>query len=36
VDLSSDTLCPKHRQRQAASKRPLSRSGKTRSKLENK
>jgi hypothetical protein len=36
VDLSSRTLCSQHRQRQAASKRPLSRSVKTPSKLENK
>ena len=36
VDTSSDTLCPQHRQRQAALKRPLSKSGKTPSKLENK
>ena len=36
VDSSSDTLCPQHRQRQAALKRPLSRSDKTPSTLENK
>ena len=36
VELSSHALCPQHRQRQAASKRPLSRSVKTPSKLENK
>ena len=36
LDSSGDTLCPQHRQRQAASMRPLSRSGKTPSKLENK
>ena len=36
VELSSHALCPQHRQRQAASKRPLSRSVKAPSKLENK
>ena len=36
ADLSSLALCPRHRQRQAASKRPLSISVKTPSKLENK
>ena len=36
VDLDSDSLCPQHRQRQSACKRPLSRSGKIPSKLENK
>ena len=36
ADTSSETLCPQHRQRQAALKRPLSRSGKTPSKLEKK
>jgi hypothetical protein len=34
--LSSHALCPQHRQRQAASKRPFSISVKTPSKLENK
>jgi NAD-dependent dihydropyrimidine dehydrogenase PreA subunit len=36
VASGSDTLCPQHRQRQAALKRPLSRSDKTPSTLENK
>ena len=36
ADLRSHALCPQHRQRQAASKRPLSISVKTPSKLENK
>ena len=36
ADLGSDTLCPQHRQRQAASKLSFSKSGETPSKLENK
>jgi hypothetical protein len=34
--LRNHALCPQHRQRQAASKRPLSTSVNTPSKLENK